>query len=255
MNRTLLLIPLGAGFALAGLALAQSAPEGIDLDAIRARSAEHAQDADALAATVRKRAEAVHNEALQTQGEARSAGSRYADSLPASAKSGDLFDFDAMVRERAEAEKAPLAESPRFIAFASLSMPPEALKALVRDMGRAGGVTVLRGFPAGDSAQFKQRLAAIWQGEDAPEALGVDPRLFRAFHIEAAPSFVMVASDFSPCDGFDCSDAVPPHDRMAGNVTVGQVLETFRDGGGPGAGLARLHLARLERPLEQGEGR
>src|SRR3546814_13963722 len=71
-----------------------------------------------------------------------------------------------MVRERAEAEKAPLSQSPRFIAFASLSMPPEALKALVRDMGRAGGVTVLRGFPAGDSAKFKATLAAIWRSEE-----------------------------------------------------------------------------------------
>src|SRR3546814_6144711 len=76
------------------------------------------------------------------------AATRFAETVPASAKGPEVFDFDAMVRERAEAEKAPLSQSPRFIAFASLSMPPEALKALVRDMGRAGGVTVLRGFPA-----------------------------------------------------------------------------------------------------------
>jgi conjugal transfer pilus assembly protein TrbC len=89
--------------------------------------------------------------------------------------------FRSHGQERAEAEKAPLAEGPRFIAFASLSMPPEALKALVRDMGRAGGVTVLRGFPAGDAARFKQTLAAIWQGEDAPAALGIDPGCFAPF--------------------------------------------------------------------------
>ena len=55
----------------------------------------------------------------------------------------------------------------------------------------------------------------------------------------------MVASDFSPCDGFDCTDTLPPHDRIAGNVSVEDALETFADGGGPGAQLARLHLARL----------
>ena len=246
MNWKLLLIPLAAGVSLTGLALAQSAPEGIDLQAIRARSAEHAKDAEALAATVRKRAEAVHDEALQSQTSAQAASARFADTIPATTKGGGLFDFDAMVRERAEAEKAPLTGSPRFMAFASLSMPPEALKALVRDMGRAGGVTVLRGFPAGDSARFKAILAAIWQGEDAPAALGIDPRLFRAFKIEAAPSFVMVGSDFTPCDGFDCQDASPPHDRLTGNVTVSQVLETYSEGGGPGAQLARLHLARFE---------
>ena len=57
----------------------------------------------------------------------------------------------------------------------------------------------------------------------------------------------MVASDFSPCDGFDCSDNLPPHDRIAGNLSVAHVLETFVEGRGPGAAQARLHLARLER--------
>ena len=251
MTRKLLLIPLALGIPLAGLALAQSAPERIDLDAIRAQAAEHAKDADALAATVRRRAEAVQGEAEQSQNEARTSAARYAESLPPARQVNDTFDFEAMVKGRAEAEKAPLSEGPRFIAFASLSMPPEALKALVRDMGRAGGVTVLRGFPAGDAALFKQTLAAIWQGEDAPAALGIDPRLFRAFQVDAAPSFVMAASDFAPCDGFDCRDAPPPHDRLTGNVTVAQVLETFSEGGGPGAAMARLHLARLQ----QGEDR
>ncbi|MFC3213172.1 hypothetical protein [Novosphingobium panipatense] len=60
---------------------------------------------------------------------------------------------------------------------------------------------------------------------------------------------MMVGSDFAPCDGFDCRDAPPTHDRLSGNVTVSQVLETFRDGNGPGAQLARLHLARLEQEL------
>src|SRR3546814_10535608 len=108
MNRKLLLIPLAAGISLAGLALAQSAPEGIDLEAIRARSAEHAKDADALASTVRSRAEAVHEEALQSQSAAQAAATRFAETVPASAKGPEVFDFDAMVRERAEAEKAPL---------------------------------------------------------------------------------------------------------------------------------------------------
>lgn len=246
MNRKLLLLPLAAGISLAGLALAQSTPDDIDLAAIRANAAQHAEDAEALAATVRRRAEAVQDQAVQSQGDAQASAARYAKSLPPLVQSSDTFDFEAMVKSRAEAEKAPLSEGPRFIAFASLSMPPEALKALVRDMGRAGGVTVLRGFPAGDAARFKQTLAAIWRGDDAPAALGIDPRLFRAFHIDAAPSFVMAASDFSPCDGFDCRDAPPPHDRLTGNVTVAQVLETFSEGGGPGAALARLHLARLE---------
>ena len=118
------------------------------------------------------------------------------------------------------------------------------------DVTRAGGVTVLRGFPQGDSAAFKKRLAAIWRDGSEAGALGIDPRLFRTFDIAVAPSFVMVASDFSPCDGFDCTDTLPPHDRIAGNVSVEDALETFADGGGPGAQLARLPLARPLRAFD-----
>src|SRR3546814_11058965 len=93
---------------------------------------------------------------------------------------------------------------------------------------------------AGDSAKFKATLAAIWQGDDAPQALRIDPRLFRAFGIEAAPSVVMVGSDFAPCDGFDCRNAPPPHARPAGTVHVSQVLQTFPAGNSPGPPPARL---------------
>lgn len=246
MNKPLLLlIPLALTISIGGLALAQSASGDLDLDAIRARASEHAGDAEALATAVRERADALAEDARSTQDAAQANRAGYAESVGTS-HTGDPLDFDAMVRAQAAAETASLGEGPRFIAFASLSMPPEALKALVRDVGRAGGVTVLRGFPQGDSDGFKKRLAAIWSDGSEAGSLGIDPRLFRAFGIEAAPSFVMLGSDFSPCDGFDCASAVLPHDRIAGNVSVAHVLETFAGGGGPGASLARLHLARLE---------
>lgn len=247
MNKTLLLIPIALGLTAGGLALAQSAPDGVDLEAIRERAAEHAADAEALATAVRKRAEDLSTEARNVSAAADRHAQGYAASLPAKAPAAkETFDFDAMILERAEAQKAGLGERPRFIAFASLSMPAPALKALVRDMDRAGGITVLRGFPAGDAGLFRTRLAEIFDDRSEAGGLGIDPRLFRAFAIQAAPSFVMVASDFAPCDGFDCRDAVPPHDRMTGNVSVHQALETFADGRGPGAAMAQLHLSRLE---------
>lgn len=245
MNKPLLLIPLVLALSLGGLALAQSASDDLDLDAIRARASEHAGDAEALATAVRERVDVLAEDARSTQDAAQANRAAYAQSVGTEASDG-VLDFDAMVRAQVQAEAASLGEGARFIAFVSLSMPPEALKALVRDMGRAGGVTVLRGFPQGDSEGFKKRLAAIWSDGSDAGSLGIDPRLFRAFDIKAAPSFVMLSTDFSPCDGFDCTSAVPPHDRIAGNVSVAHVLETFAGGGGPGATLARLHLARLE---------
>ena len=234
--------------ATVAVASAQDASPELDLDQIRARASEHTQDAEALANSVRTKADALAQDATQTQQEAMDNRAAYAATAQAAVDEGPL-DLDGMIRAQADAEAASLSETPKFIAFASLGMPEASLKALVRDVTKAGGITVLRGFPQGDSKVFKQRLAAIWSDGDEAGALGIDPRLFRAFKIEAAPSFVMVASDFAPCDGFDCTDTLPPHDRVAGNITVEEVLETFADAGGPGAHLARLHLRRLQGDL------
>ena len=234
---------IAAGFAAAS---AQDAGPDLDLAEIRARAAEHAADAEALATSVRTKADALAEDARAAQQTAFDNRAAYAETAQATANAGPL-DLDGMIRAQADAEVAAMGETPRFIAFASLGMPEPSLKALVRDVSRAGGVTVLRGFPQGNSEAFKKRLAAIWSTRDAVGSLGIDPRLFRAFNIEAAPSFVMLSTEFSPCDGFDCTSEVPPHDRIAGNISVGEVLETFASGQGPGAELARLHLRQLTR--------
>lgn len=231
-----------AGFA--AVAAQDTGPE-LDLEQIRARAGEFTEDAEALATSVRTRAETLVEDARTTQSEAQANRAAYVESVGPEG-SGEVLDFDAMVRDQAAAERSAMGTSPRFIAFASLSMPEASLKSLVKDMARAGGVTVLRGFPQGNADLFKRRLASIWQDGSETGALGIDPRLFRAFAIEAAPSFVMLGGDFSPCDGFDCTSNVPPHDRVAGNVSVAYVLETFAGGGGPGASAARHHLEQLE---------
>ena len=236
--------------ASTGFAAAQSVnPDTLDIDAIRASAKAYSAEAEALAENVRARSEAVRNEARQTQDQARANRERYAQAVDQNTKDSKrdkVFDFDRMISDHAKMAEANLGDAPRFIAFASLSMPPQSLKALVRDTSAAGGVTVLRGFPGGSAKQLTKMLAAIASDGEQLSALGIDPRLFRAFDIKAAPSFVMASSDFMLCDGFDCKGAVPPHDRMTGNVSVEYALETFAGGAGPGSRLAALHLTRLK---------
>ena len=233
--------------AIGGIAVAQQqADDSLDIEAIRANAAAHGQEAEALADNIRQRAQNIEPEARVIPSVARQNAERYRQSVETVAVKTDLpFDFDAMIRDHSEAERAAFQGAPRFIAFASLSMPVQSLKTLTRDMNKAGGVVVLRGFPGGNASKFKARLAAIWESGEEAGGLGIDPRLFRAFGVTVAPTFVMASSDFEPCDGFDCTSAVPPFDRMTGNVSVGHVLERFAGGGGPGAQLAALHLGRL----------
>lgn len=244
----LALAALAGAAAFAGAA-AQTADPDLDLEAIRARAAEQAGEADALAARARARAEQVAEQARTSAADAQTHGRRFAGEAARNARPdpAQTFDFDRMVADAGTMESESMGEAPRFIAFASLSMPPAALRAMIDDVTRAGGVIVLRGLPQNSAKVLTAALSKVVRPGEDLASVGIDPRLFRAFGIEAVPTYVVAGSDFDLCDGFDCVSAVPPHDRMSGNVSAAYALETFASGGGPGALIAAQHLARLER--------
>lgn len=234
--------------ALAGAA-AQADDPDLDLEAIRARAGGQAGEADALAARARARAEQVAEQARTSAADAQAHGRRFAGEAAQSARPdpAQTFDFDRMVADAGAMASESMGEAPRFIAFASLSMPPAALRVMIDDVTRAGGVIVLRGLPQNSAKVLTAALSKVVRPGEDLASVGIDPRLFRAFGIEAVPTYVVAGSDFDLCDGFDCTTAVPPHDRMSGNVSAAYALETFARAGGPGALIAAQHLARLER--------
>lgn len=236
-----------ASMAALGGALAQTAAPDIDLEAIRARAASNTSEADALAASARERAKAVTIEASQSAEDGKANGRRYAGAAPRPAAADATFDFDKMVADAGDMAMQGMGEAPRFIAFASLSMPVEALRQMMDDVTRAGGVVVFRGLTQGSAKVMTDALGKVLKPGERMDGVGIDPRLFRAFGVTEVPAYIVTASDFDLCSGFDCTAQVPPFDRMTGNVTARFALETFSEGGGPGARIARQHLARLER--------
>ncbi len=82
---------------------------------------------------------------------------------------------------------------------------------MIADVTRAGGVVVLRGLTHG-CGKGHDRCARPRARSPASRSrrLGIDPRLFRAFGIEAVPAYVVAASDFDLCDGFDCTTPCRP---------------------------------------------
>jgi conjugal transfer pilus assembly protein TrbC len=135
--------------------------------------------------------------------------------------------------------------APQFIVFVSLSMPEEALKQIIDQTSAAGGFVVFRGFPNNSVKQFVAGMSKVVSNDDQFAAIGVDPRLFRAFGVQAVPTYVAVSSDFTPCDGLTCTTTPPPFDAMSGNVTVRYALETFAEDNGPGALVARTALSNM----------
>lgn len=239
-----LTIVLAAVAGLAGIqALAQTV-DGLDLEAIKRRAAAMQPDAETFAEHVRKQGDAFREEAVAVQTKAN-------DSLAHLGKAdllmnGDgAFDFDEIIKGASQNVSSTRGDAPQFIAFASLSMPAPALRQLIADTAKAGGVVVFRGFPNNSMKAFSDALGKVVSERDQLANVGIDPRLFRAFDVQAVPTYVAVSSDFDLCSGLNCRTTVPAHDRITGNVSVRYVLDTFVSAHGPGAGVAAVALRNM----------
>lgn len=240
--------------ALAGVAAIQAVAQnvdGLDLEAIRQRSATLKEDAETFVNHVKGRGDAFRDEALAVQktGTDSMVELAKADLPPPNGfGNGDgPVDFDEIIKGAAQNVAGTKGDAPQLIVFASLSMPPKALRQLIGDASRAGGIVVFRGFPNNSMKAFSAALGKVVNEQDQLANVGIDPRLFRAFDVQAVPTYVAVSSEFDLCSGFNCKTALPPHDRMAGNVSIKYVLETFVDSHGPGAGVAAVALRNLEK--------
>ena len=220
--------------------------DGLDLEAVRNRSAEMQADAVAFAEQVKDRGDAFREDAASVRAEGTQNMERIATASLPTGPSGPI-DFDEIVSGAAANVGVGTGEAPQLIVFASLSMPPKSLRALIEDTARAGGVVVFRGFPDNSMRAFTAQLAKVVAREDNFANIGIDPRLFRAFDVAAVPTYVAVSSDFDLCAGFSCRTQVPAHDRMVGNVTLEHALTSFAEANGPGARVAAVGLKRLRR--------
>lgn len=233
------------GIALVSAAVAQTV-DGIDIGAIKTRSQAERKDAESFVADVLDREKSFEQDALEVRANGLAAlASVRPEDLPMGAQ-GDV-DFDALVAGAAANASAPEGSAPLFMVFVSLSMPRDALARLIADTTRAGGVVVFRGFPGNDAKAFVAGLKSVLTGPEQQAHIAIDPRLFRAFGVSAVPTYVAASSDFELCAGLNCTTAVPPYDRMTGNVTLEYALESFADNRGPGAAIAATALTRFRK--------
>ena len=229
-----------------GCAVLAQTVEGLDLDAIRARSAKSEQDATALVNEVERRGDAFRKDAQTVQAVALEQ-MRTIDKANLPRGPAGAVDFDEMIQAASANLKEAQGTAPQFMVFVSTSMPEQALKRIIADTSAAGGVVVFRGFPGNSGKAFIAALSKVVEKDQQFASIGIDPRLFRAFDVTVVPTMVVSSSDFTPCDGLTCKTTPPPFDRIEGNVTVRYALETFAGENGPGALVARTALANLGR--------
>lgn len=244
--KKLLLSALAIASIGTGCAVLAQTVEGLDLDAIRARSAKSKQDATALVNEVERRGDAFRKDAQTVQAVALEQ-MRTIDKASLPRGPAGAVDFDEMIHAASANLKENQGTAPQFMVFVSTSMPEQALKRIIADTSAAGGVVVFRGFPGNSGKAFIAALSRVVEKDQQFASIGIDPRLFRAFDVTAVPTMVVSSSDFTPCDGLTCKTTPPPFDRIEGNVTVRYALETFAGENGPGALVARTALANLGR--------
>ena len=244
--KKLLLSALAIASIGTGCAVLAQTVEGLDLDAIRARSAKSEQDATALVNEVERRGDAFRKDAQTVQAVALEQ-MRTIDKASLPRGPAGAVDFDEMIHAASANLKENQGTAPQFMVFVSTSMPEQALKRIIADTSAAGGVVVFRGFPGNSGKALIAALSRVVEKDQQFASIGIDPRLFRAFDVTAVPTMVVSSSDFTPCDGLTCKTTPPPFDRIEGNVTVRYALETFAGENGPGALVARTALANLGR--------
>lgn len=241
MKRKLLIpIALFMGCGALSAVLAQTV-EGLDLEAIQKRGDAHLEDAQSLFDFATK-SQAQHEGAAK---EIISSGMETIRDLDVSGIKGPAgaIDLDEMVSGARTAMSSPKG-APLFLAFVSLSIPEESLSRIIAETGKAGGVVVFRGFTPGDPRRFIAGIQKVMT-QDQASNVAIDPRLFRAFHVDRVPTYVAVSTSFDPCDQLDCVSEVPAFDRISGNISVEYALQTFVDANGPGARVARSALTNL----------
>ena len=130
--------------------------------------------------------------------------------------------------------------------FTSLSVPAASWRQWARDAAEASAPLVLRGVAEDGLRATVKRIGERLGGAEA--GVVIDPRLFRLFGVGRVPVVVVVPGGVPPCASRGCADdPAPPHDRIAGNISLAAALEAVSEEGDAGRDVARALLERLGR--------
>jgi len=233
-------------FLCATVVAAQEIP-GLDAEAVEKRAVQDGAAAQAFVNEVLSKTTREKDDAQQVA----DATYRAVQNAPDSLRHGTIAgaDLDQIVSgagvQIAGNDDDRRKSSPVFLAFASTSMPAQSLQRMIADVSKAGGIVVFRGFLPDGSRPFLVQLQKV-VGQSDQAHIRIDPRLFKAFDVQNVPTYVAVSSSFPLCDALDCKSTPTPFDTISGNVTTDYALQTFADGKGPGAAVARAALRYLE---------
>ncbi|CAM0757973.1 hypothetical protein MASRES_GEN12897_14550 [Acinetobacter baumannii] len=130
----------------------------------------------------------------------------------------NLDDIAARYKRKAENKK----NVDGILAFASLSMPKDALNKLVTDVTKAGGVVVFRGFKDGN---YMEMAKAISQIGVKSANIQINPNAFKQYRVDSVPAIVLVKPRAE--ENLDEEGCVLPenHSKITGDISLEYALE------------------------------
>ncbi|EPP9316346.1 type-F conjugative transfer system pilin assembly protein TrbC [Acinetobacter baumannii] len=130
----------------------------------------------------------------------------------------NLDDIGARYKRKAENKK----NVDGILAFASLSMPKDALNKLVTDVTKAGGVVVFRGFKDGN---YMEMAKAISQIGVKSANIQINPNAFKQYRVDSVPAIVLVKPRAE--ENLDEEGCVLPenHSKITGDISLEYALE------------------------------
>ena len=151
---------------------------------------------------------------------------------------------DPALRQAGADMAAPARDPGALYVAVSLSMPTEDLRALARDAQKSGAQLVIRGLVNGS---FKETIARAKQvfDEHSASGLAIDPQVFRAFDVKAAPTFIAAAGVVQPCGSLGCLPSAAAYDKVAGNISMEAALTALATAGTSAKPVASAALERL----------
>ena len=132
--------------------------------------------------------------------------------------------------------------------FASFSMPPASLRAMMVEARRLEVPIIFQGFVENSVFATQTALQTVF-GEDADTVgFGIDPTMFVRFSVESVPQLIVLRDPLEVCALQGCVGEVPPpHDVIRGNIPLEAGLEIIARGQGDAPEVAATILARARR--------
>jgi len=154
------------------------------------------------------------------------------DALPQpahGAEASSLIDIESIARHydrqgnfRHQADNG--GNSPRLLAFVSLSMPRTSLERLLTDASHTRTTLVLRGMKGGDMELTMRTVKEIIGKHKV--AWFIDPAAFTRFGVSAVPTYVLLKCDAvaKDCGGDQCFSN-SDYAKISGDVTIDYALD------------------------------